>query len=53
MTNKTYNKAQLIYLSLDDDKEAREAQHKMGISLAGFWRMILRDWLQRNRENKK
>ena len=46
--NKTFNKAHLVYLSPDDDKRAREQAEKTGISLAGFWRMILRDWLKRH-----
>ena len=49
MTNKTYKKPQLIYLSEDDDIAARDAAQRNGISLAGFWRLILRDWLKRHK----
>lgn len=53
MTNKTYSKAYPLYLSPDDDKKARSAAERLGISLAGFWRMILREWLARNKDRIK
>lgn len=49
MSNKTYSKSYPLYLSPEDDKSARKAASKIGVSLAGFWRMILRDWLSRNK----
>ncbi len=52
MTNRTYNKPFQLYLNSEDKQEASTAAKERGISLSGLLRMILRDFLEKNRDKK-
>lgn len=53
MTNKTDIKAQPVYLNPEEKKDAKHEADNLGISVSGFFRMLLNLWLHRHEENKK
>lgn len=52
MTNKTYSEAQLIYLKPEEKKNAENEADKLGLSVTGFFRMLLNTWLKKNKSDK-